>query len=81
MAIGLGGSLDSAVSGDLRAGKQVANKVQAEWRRVSNRVLGVAMKYSVSEIADRNVGVIAKIRKSAPVPLEPTYYSEHGIDG
>jgi hypothetical protein len=35
-------------------------------------VLGVAMEYNVSEIADRKVGVIAKIRKAALVPLEPT---------
>ena len=33
-------------------------------------VLGTSIRYSVSEVADRNVGVIAKISKKALTPLK-----------
>ena len=33
-------------------------------------ILGTSIRYSVSEVADRNVGVIAKISKKALAPLK-----------
>jgi hypothetical protein len=57
------------------ATSELASGLQADYKLSGAElatVLGVAMEYNVSEIADRNVGVIAKIRKAALVPLEPT---------
>jgi acetamidase/formamidase len=63
MAVGLGGSLEDA----LRA----ATAGLAEWLEQDHHltapeiamVLGSAVEYTISEVADRNAGVVAKLRK------------------
>ena len=63
MAIGLAGSLDDAL--------RTATAGLAQWLEVDYQltpaeiaeVLGTAIEYSVSEVADRNAGIVAKIRK------------------
>lgn len=63
MAMGLAGSLDTAFS---RATSELATWLQEDYKLSSSDVaaiLGTSIQYSVSEVADRNVGVIAKISK------------------
>jgi amidase len=70
MAMGLAGSLDSAFS---RATSELATWLQEDYKLSSSDVaaiLGTSIHYSVSEVADRNVGVIAKISKKALAPLK-----------
>ncbi len=70
MAIGLAGSLDSAFS---RATSELATWLQEDYKLSSSDVaaiLGTSIHYSVSEVADRNVGVIAKISKKALAQLK-----------
>jgi acetamidase/formamidase len=65
MAMGLAGSLDNAFS---RATSELATWLQEDYKLSSSDVaaiLGSSIQYSVSEVADRNVGVIAKISKKA----------------
>ncbi len=64
MAVGLSGSLDDAF--------RVATSELATWLEKDYKlstaeaaiVLGTSIEYNISEVADRNVGVVAKIRKS-----------------
>lgn len=63
MAMGLAGSLDNALS---QATSELATWLQEDYKLSSSDVaalLGTSIQYSVSEVADRNVGVIAKISK------------------
>jgi amidase len=71
MAIALSGSLDSAFS---RATSELATWLQDDYKISSSDVaaiLGTSIQYSVSEVADRNVGVVAKISKKALANLKP----------
>jgi amidase len=64
MAVGLSGSLDDAF--------RVATSELASWLRTEYNlsreeaaiVLGSSIEYKIAEVADRNAGVVAKIRKS-----------------
>src|SRR6185369_1949524 len=63
MTVGLGGSLEDA----LRA----ATSGMAQWLEQDYKltppelaqVLGTAVEYSINEVADRNAGIVARIRK------------------
>lgn len=69
MAIGLAGSLDNAFS---RATSELATWLQNDYKLSSSdvgAVLGTSIQYNISEAADRNVGVVAKISKKALAAL------------
>jgi amidase len=71
MAMALSGSLDSAFS---RATSELANWLQSDYKLSSSdvaAVLGSSIQYNISEAADRNVGVVAKISKKALATLRP----------
>ena len=71
MAVGLGGSLEDA----LRA----ATAGMAQWLTDDYKltpsevaqVLGTSAEYKVSEVADRNAGIVLKINKERVQPLRP----------
>jgi amidase len=70
MAMGLSGSLDSAFS---RATSELATWLQNDYKLSGSDVaaiLGTSVQYSISEVADRNVGVIAKISKKVLASLK-----------
>jgi acetamidase/formamidase len=63
MAMGLSGSLDDAFR---QAGSALSEWVQQDYKLTSKEaavLLGAVIEYQISEVADRNVGVVAKIRK------------------
>jgi acetamidase/formamidase len=63
MAIGFSGSLDNAFR---IATSELASWLQADYKLSASEaavVLGTSIEYNISEVADRNVGVVAKIRK------------------
>jgi acetamidase/formamidase len=65
MAMGLAWSLDNAFS---RTTSELATWLQEDYKLSSSDVaalLGSSIPYSISEVADRNVGVIARISKKA----------------
>ena len=70
MAMGLAGSVDDAVRG--------ATSNMARWLRDDYQLnpselaqlLGTSAEYKVSELADRNAGVVLKIRKDRLQPLK-----------
>ena len=65
MAIGFSGSLDNAFR---IATSELASWLQADYKLSASQtaiVLGTSIAYNISEVADRNVGVVAKIRKSS----------------
>jgi amidase len=69
MAIGLSGSLDHASQ---LATSELANWLQSDYKLGAAEVailLGAGMEYRVSELADRNVGIVAQIRKSSLTSL------------
>ncbi len=69
MAMGLSGSLDDAFR---EATSELASWLQKDYSLSSAEVasvLGASIEYKISEVADRNVGVVAKIRKSSLAPL------------
>jgi amidase len=71
MAMGLSGSLDDAMK------EATAN--MAQWLTVDYnltpsevaQVLGTSAEYKVSEVADRNAGIVLKINKERLLPLVP----------
>jgi amidase len=71
MAIGLEGSLDEAF--------REATSALAEWLQQDYRLtgpetailLGATVEYRIAEVADRNVGVVARIRKDRIPPAPP----------
>jgi amidase len=69
MAMGLSGSLDDAFR---QAGSALAEWLQQDYKLTSKEaavLLGAVIEYQISEVADRNVGVVAKIRKKyLPTP-------------
>jgi amidase len=65
MAMGLSGSLDDAFR---EATSGLAAWLQTDYKLTTAEiasVLGTSIEYKVSEVADRNVGVVAKIRKAS----------------
>ncbi len=63
MAVGLAGSLDDALK---TATAGLAQWLEADYKLNSAEiaeVLGTAIEYSINEVADRNAGIVAKIRK------------------
>ena len=68
MAMGLGGSLDEAFRD---ATSDLATWVQEDYQLTGPEtaiLLGATIEYQISEVADRNVGVVAKLRKSRIPP-------------
>ena len=65
MAIGLAGSLDDA----LRIGtSKLATWLKTDYQLSAAEpamILGTSIEYNISKVADRNVGVVAKIRKDS----------------
>jgi amidase len=65
MAMGLSGTLDDAFR---EATSELAAWLQTDYKLTGAEVasvLGTSIEYKISEVADRNVGVVAKIRKSS----------------
>jgi amidase len=63
MSIGLDGSLDAALA---RATSDLSEWLEAEYQLKPEEVppiFGTALEYRIAEIADRNVNVVAKLRK------------------
>jgi len=63
MSLGLDGSLDAALA---RATSDLADWLEVEYRLRPEEVapiFGTALEYRIAEIADRNVHVVAKLRK------------------
>jgi acetamidase/formamidase len=63
MSLGLDGSLDAALA---RATSDLADWLEVEYKLKPEEVapiLGTAIEYRIAEIADRNVNVVAKLRK------------------
>ena len=63
MAMGLGGSLDEAFR---EATSALAEWIEKDYSLTGPEaaiLLGATIQYQISEVADRNVGVVAKIRK------------------
>jgi amidase len=63
MAMGLSDSLDRAFS---QATSELATWLQNDYKLSSSDVaaiLGTSIQYNISKVADRNVGVMAKISK------------------
>lgn len=72
MAIGLAGSLDEAFR---QATTELASWLEYDYGLTISdvaAVLGTSIEYNVAEVADRNVGVVAKIRKEVLTPLRKT---------
>jgi acetamidase/formamidase len=63
MAMGLSGSLDDAFR---EAGSALASWIQQDYKLTGKEtaiLLGAVVEYQISEVADRNVGIVAKVRK------------------
>jgi len=72
MTIGISGSLDDAFRG---ATTELLTWLKDDYKLTEAEaamVLGTSIEYRISEVADRNVGVVAKIRKSAIAGLTRT---------
>jgi acetamidase/formamidase len=71
MAMGLGGSIDEAFRD---ATSNMAAWLTNDYKLTPSevaQVLGTAAEYKVSEVADRNAGIVLKIRKERLEPLSP----------
>lgn len=71
MAIGLAGSLDDAFR---RATSELAIWLQHDYGLTVGEVamvLGTSVEYNVTEVADRNAGIVAKIRKRVLQGITP----------
>jgi acetamidase/formamidase len=72
MAIGLAGSLDAAIR---LATSDLARWLENDYKLTGPgvaAVLGTSTEYTVSEMPDRNVGIVAKLRKQALATIRPT---------
>src|SRR6202022_404947 len=70
MAMGLSGSLDDAFR---EATSNMAQWLTEEYKLTPSevaQVLGTSAEYKVSEVADRNAGVVLKINKERLQPLK-----------
>ena len=71
IAMGLAGSVDDALK---EATNNMANWLEQDYKLTPTEIaqfLGVASEYHISEIADRNAGVVLKIAKSKLSTLTP----------
>ena len=73
MTIGLAGSLDDAFA---EATSDLASWLQEDYQLTGSEtaiLLGAAIEYQIAEVADRNAGVVARIKKSLipPAPATP----------
>ena len=71
MAMGLSGSLDDAMR---EATASMAQWLTDEYKLTPSevaQVLGTSAEYRVSEVADRNAGMVLKISKERLLPLAP----------
>jgi amidase len=71
MAMGLSGSLDDAMK---EATANMAQWLTDEYKLTPSevaQVLGTSAEYKVSEVADRNAGMVLKINKERLLPLAP----------
>jgi acetamidase/formamidase len=71
IAMGLAGSLDDAIK---EATGNMANWLEQDYKLTPTEIaqfLGVASEYHVSEVADRNAGIVLKIAKSKLSTLTP----------
>ena len=71
MAIGFAGSLDAAFR---EATSELASWLQSDYSLSDGdvaAVLGTSIQYNIAEVADRNVGVVAKIQKRILAQLKP----------
>ena len=71
MSMGLGGSLEDALRG---ATSSMAAWLTDDYKLTPSevaQVLGTAAEYRISEVADRNAGVVLKISKERLVTLGP----------
>jgi acetamidase/formamidase len=72
MAVGLGGSIDDAFR------SAIANMSQwltSDYKLTPSEVaevLGTSVEIKISEVADRNAGIVVKINKERLLPLTPT---------
>lgn len=72
MSLGLDGSLDAALA---RATSDLADWLQSEYKLKPEEVapiFGTALEYRIAEIADRNLNVVAKLRKERLVGIRGT---------
>jgi amidase len=72
IAMGLAGSLDDAIK---EATGNMANWLEQDYKLTPTEIaqfLGVASEYHISEVADRNAGIVLKIAKSKLSTLTPT---------
>jgi acetamidase/formamidase len=71
MAMGLGGSLDDAFrTATANMAQWLTNDYKLTPSEIA-QVLGTAAEYKVSEVADRNAGIVLKINKDRLLPLTP----------
>lgn len=71
MTIGLAGSLDDAFA---EATSDLAAWLQEDYQLTGSEtaiLLGAAIEYQIAEVADRNAGVVARIKKSLIPPAPP----------
>lgn len=71
MTIGLAGSLDDAFA---EATSDLASWLQEDYQLTGSEtaiLLGAAIEYQIAEVADRNAGVVARIKKSLIPPAPP----------
>jgi amidase len=71
IAMGLAGSVDDALK---EATNNMANWLEQDYKLTPTEIaqfLGVASEYHISEVADRNAGVVLKIAKSKLSTLTP----------
>ena len=71
MAMGLGGSLEDALR---EATSAMADWLNEDYRLTPSevaQVLGTAAEYRISEVADRNAGIVLKISKERLKGLSP----------
>lgn len=71
MAVGLGGSLEDAMR---LATASITQWLEQDYKLTPSevaQVLGTSVEYTISEVADRNAGVAAKIRKERLSGLTP----------
>ena len=71
IAMGLAGSLDDAIK---EATSNMANWLEQDYKLTPTETaqfLGVASEYHISEVADRNAGIVLKIAKSKLSTLAP----------
>jgi acetamidase/formamidase len=70
MTVGLGGSLEDAMR---RATSGMTQWLEQDYSLSPSEiaiVLGSAVEYTIGEVADRNVGVGARLRKDRLAPLK-----------